>query len=453
MIKSLFLLFILFVTADSILAQNKVVDKIIAQVGDNIILLSDIENQKLQVIQAGLEVSPLMDCNLLEQIMFEELFVNQAKLDSIIISDEQVDSEMENRIRVIQNKMGSREKLEQFYGKSINDIKDEFRSLIKDKLLAQQMQLSITQDINVTPKEVQTYFNALVADSIPFINMKLSFQQIVNYPQITKEDKLIAFKKINDIRMDILVNGKLFETQARINSDDFGSAQLGGKISVTKGMMVSQFESTIYKLKVNEISEIIETEFGYHIIKLISRKGDDYVCLHILKRPEFNNASLDKSAMLMDSCYSLLKENKITWDAAVVAFSNELTTKQNHGIISNPYTGEQSWSMEDLNEIDQQIYLLTDIMEKGDITTPNLYTDLFERKQGIRIVRLMARFPQHKANLNDDYALIKAAAENDKKQRALETWLKLKIGNAYVRIDEDYVNCNFRLDWGVNKNN
>ena len=283
--------------------------------------------------------------------------------------------------------------------------------------------------------------------------MKLSFQQIVNYPQITKEDKLIAFKKISDIRTDIVVNGKLFETQARINSDDFGSAQLGGKITGTKGMMVSQFESTIYKLKVNEISEVIETEFGYHIIKLISRKGDDYICLHILKRPEFNNASLDKSAILMDSCYALLKENKITWDAAVVAFSNDVITKQNHGIISNPYTGEQSWSMEDLNEIDQQIYLLTDAMEKGDITTPNLYTDLFERKQGIRIVRLMARFPQHKANLNDDYALIKAAAENDKKQRALETWLKLKIGNAYVRIDEDYVNCNFRIDWGVNKNN
>lgn len=452
MVKSLILLFILTVAANSV-AQNKVVDKIIAQVGDNIILLSDIENQKLQAVQAGVEVTPIMDCNLLEQIMFEELFVNQAKLDSIIISDEQVDSEMENRIRVIQSKMGSREKLEQFYGKSINDIKDEFRSLIKDKLLAQQMQLTITQDVNVTPKEVQTYFNALVADSIPFINMKLSFQQIVNYPQITKDDKLIAFKKISDIRTDIVANGKLFETQARINSDDFGSAQLGGKISGTKGMMVSQFESTIYKLKINEISEVIETEFGYHIIKLISRKGDDYICLHILKRPEFNNASLDKSAILMDSCYALLKENKITWDAAVVAFSNDVITKQNHGIISNPYTGEQSWSMEDLNEIDQQIYLLTDAMEKGDITTPNLYTDLFERKQGIRIVRLMARFPQHKANLNDDYALIKAAAENDKKQRALENWLKSKIGNAYLRIDEDFVNCNFRLDWGLNKNN
>jgi peptidyl-prolyl cis-trans isomerase SurA len=430
-------------------AQGSVVDKIVAQVGDNIILLSDIEGQKVQAVQAGVVISPMMDCNLLEQMLFEELFVNQAKLDSIIISDEQVDAEMENRIRVIQSKIGSREKLEEFYGKTISQIKDEFRVAIKDKLLAQEMQRSITENISVTPKEVQAYYKNLNADSIPFINMKLSFQQIVNYPQITKADKLIAFNKLSEIRTEIVANGKSFETQARINSDDFGSAQLGGKITGTKGMMVSQFEATVFNLKPLEVSELIETEFGYHIIKLISRKGDDYVCLHILKRPEFNNQSLDISASLMDSCHALLKENKITWDDAVVHFSNDDLTKQNHGIISNPYTGEQTWNMEDLNEIDQQIYLLTDAMEKGDITAPNLYTDLFERKQGIRIVRLMGRYEQHKANLTDDYALIKAAAENDKKQRTLDNWLKGKIGNAYVRIDEDFVNCNFRLDWGL----
>ena len=452
MIKQLFLVALLLVCSADIFAQGKVVDKIIAQVGDNIILLSDIESQKIQAEQAGVVITPMMDCNLLEQIMFEELFVNQAKLDSIIISDEQVDSEMENRIRVIQNKMGSREKLEAFYGKSISDIKDEFRGVIKDKLLAQEMQRSITENVSVTPKEVHAYFNSILVDSIPFINMKLSFQQIVNYPQITKADKLIAYNKLAEIRNDIVVNGKSFETQARINSDDYGSAQLGGKIVGTKGMMVPQFEATVFKLKPNEVSDIIETDFGYHIIKLISRKGDDYVCLHILKRPEFNNSSLDLSATLMDSCYALLKQNKITWDDAVIKFSNDALTKQNHGIITNPYNGDQTWNMEDLNEVDQQIYLLTDAMEKGDITSPNLYADLFERKQGIRIVRLMGRYPQHKANLNDDYALIKAAAENDKKQKALDTWLKSKIGNAFVRIDEDYVNCNFRLDWGVKQN-
>ena len=192
MIKQLFLVALLLVCSADIFAQGKVVDKIIAQVGDNIILLSDIESQKIQAEQAGVVITPMMDCNLLEQIMFEELFVNQAKLDSIIISDEQVDSEMENRIRVIQNKMGSREKLEAFYGKSISDIKDEFRGVIKDKLLAQEMQRSITENVSVTPKEVHAYFNSILVDSIPFINMKLSFQQNVNYPQITKADKLIA---------------------------------------------------------------------------------------------------------------------------------------------------------------------------------------------------------------------------------------------------------------------
>ena len=164
---------------------------------------------------------------------------------------------MENRIRVIQNKMGSREKLEAFYGKSISDIKDEFRGVIKDKLLAQEMQRSITENVSVTPKEVHAYFNSILVDSIPFINMKLSFQQIVNYPQITKADKLIAYNNLAEIRNDIVVNGKSFETQARINSDDYGSAQLGGKIAGTKGMMVPQFEATVFKLRLNEVSEII----------------------------------------------------------------------------------------------------------------------------------------------------------------------------------------------------
>ena len=271
MIKLVLFVLVVFVSSTTLFSQNEVIDKIIAQVGDNIILLSDIESQKIQAVQAGVEVTSMMDCSILEQLMSEELYINQAKLDSLVITDEQVDAEMENRLRVIQSKIGSREKLEAFYGKTITQIKDEFRVVIKDKLLAQEMLRTITENVTVTPKEVHTYFNSLNSDSIPFINMKLSFQQIVNYPQITKDDKLIAFKKIASIRVDIVTNEKSFETQARINSDDYGSAQLGGKITGSRGMMVSQFESTVYKLKVGEVSEIIETEFGYHIIKLISK--------------------------------------------------------------------------------------------------------------------------------------------------------------------------------------
>jgi peptidyl-prolyl cis-trans isomerase SurA len=436
----------LFLATISFAQERKVVDKIVAQVGDNIILMSDLEAQKLQAIQAGITVTKEMDCTVLEELMYNELLLNQAKLDSIEVSDEQVDSEMENRLRVLEEQIGGREKLEQFYGKSVTQIKEEFRPIIKDRLLSQEMERTITADITVTPKEVSDFFSKIPKDSIPLINAQLSFQQIVHYPEITKADKKRAYDQLSEIRKNIL-GGKSFDTQARIHSMDPGSAPQGGKITASRGMMVPPFEAAVFSLEVGNISDVFESSYGYHIVKLLDRKGDDYVCQHILIIPEYTNEALEYSALKMDSCYALLKENKITWDDAVTRFSNDEMTKQNKGIITNPITGEQTWDMEDLNQVDQQIFLLTDNMEKGDITNPNLYVDIYERKQGIRIVRLMDRKPQHLANLKDDYALIKRAAENDKKQRTINNWIKTKIGNAYVRIDESYQDCQFRNPW------
>lgn len=436
----------LFLATISFAQERKVVDKIVAQVGDNIILMSDLEAQKLQAIQAGMAVTKEMDCTVLEELMYNELLLNQAKLDSIEVSDEQVDSEMENRLRVLEEQIGGREKLEQFYGKSVTQIKEEFRPIIKDRLLSQEMERTITADITVTPKEVSDFFSKIPKDSIPLINAQLSFQQIVHYPEITKADKKRAFDQLSEIRKNI-IGGKSFDTQARIHSMDPGSAPQGGKITASRGMMVPPFEAAVFSLEVGDISDVFESSYGYHIVKLLDRKGDDYVCQHILIIPEYTNEALEYSALKMDSCYALLKENKITWDDAVARFSNDEMTKQNKGIITNPISGEQTWDMEDLNQVDQQIFLLTDNMEKGDITNPNLYVDIYERKQGIRIVRLMDRKPQHLANLKDDYALIKRAAENDKKQRTINNWIKTKIGNAYVRIDESFQDCQFRNPW------
>jgi peptidyl-prolyl cis-trans isomerase SurA len=436
----------LFLAPISFAQERKVVDKIVAQVGDNIILMSDLEAQKLQAIQAGMTVTKEMDCTVLEELMYNELLLNQAKLDSIEVSDEQVDSEMENRLRVLEEQIGGREKLEQFYGKSVTQIKEEFRPIIKDRLLSQEMERTITADITVTPKEVSDFFSKIPKDSIPLINAQLSFQQIVHYPEITKADKKRAFDQLSEIRKNI-IGGKSFDTQARIHSMDPGSAPQGGKITASRGMMVPPFEAAVFSLEVGDISDVFESSYGYHIVKLLDRKGDDYVCQHILIIPEYTNEALEYSALKMDSCYALLKENKITWDDAVARFSNDEMTKQNKGIITNPISGEQTWDMEDLNQVDQQIFLLTDNMEKGDITNPNLYVDIYERKQGIRIVRLMDRKPQHLANLKDDYALIKRAAENDKKQRTINNWIKTKIGNAYVRIDESFQDCQFRNPW------
>lgn len=427
--------------------QNAIViDKIVAQIGDEVILLSDIQAQKLQMMQAGMEVNKDSDCMLLEELMFQKLLINQALLDSIAVSDEQVDAEMENRLRMIEKQIGGRQKLEEFYGKSVSQIKKEFSEDIRNQLLAQEMERTITSDVKISPRDVEKFYKSLPKDSIPFINAQLSFQQIVYYPEVTSEDKKAAFDKLKAIHKDIL-NGKSFSTQARIHSMDPGSAQLGGEIKATRGMMVKPFESAVFSLQPGEVSDVFETTYGYHIVKLIERKGDDYTCQHILIIPEFKPKAIEQAAHKIDSCYTLLKEGKITWDEAVAKYSNDEATMQNRGIITNPITGEQTWDMEDLNQVDQQIYLLTDQMEVGDISQPNLYVDLFERKQGVRIVRLMERTKPHLANLTDDYPLIQRATESDKKQKVLSEWIQIKIQNAYVKIDPEMQDCGFKNKW------
>lgn len=436
----------------SYFAQNdkKVINKIVAQVGDQIILLSDVEERKLQFIINNPKALAPTECEVLEQLMMEELLYNQSLNDSLIVSEEAVESELEMRFRVaIEEKFnGDRAKMEEVYGKTISQLKEELRGQIKKKMLAQEMEQSLVSKISVTPKEVAAFFNKIPKDSIPLINMKMSFQQIVNYPAILNEDKEKARQKLLDIQKEL--TNENFELMCKIHSDDISSAVNGGIIEASRGMMVPQFESMALSLKPGEISEIVETQFGYHILLLIERKGDDYICRHILKKPSYSKQAFKKSADKVDSAYTKLKMNQITWEQAVIAYSNDEMTRENKGIITNPYTGEQTWEMDQLNEIDQQIYLITDRMEKGNISKPSIYNDIYERKDGVRIVRLMNRIPAHKANLNDDYALIKLAAENDKKTNTINDWINSKVTSSYLRVDENYMNCTFKSNWKSN---
>ncbi len=443
--------FLLFFITSLTFAQQKplTLEKIVAQIGENVILKSDIESQKAQDIDSVNHKTPNQDCEILEKLLMQNLFLNQAELDSIKISDAQVDGEMENRLRVIEQQIGGRQKMEEFYNKTVTQIKNEFRPLIKKRLMTEEMQRQIAGATNITPKEIEEYYKNLPSDSIPFINAKISIQQIVVFPKITQEDRQITINKLKDIRADIL-QGKSFETQARIHSQDPGSALQGGQMTASRGMMVPPFEAAVFGLKPGEISNVFETDYGYHIVQLIERKGDDYTCRHILLVPEFNRQSLTDASSKMEECYSKLKQNQITWEQAVLQYSNDNNTRHNKGIITNPITGEQGWSMEDLNQIDQQIFILTNALNAGDLTTPSLYFDFNEKKQGIRIVRLMNRVGPHKANLEQDYTLIQRATENDKKERILSNWIKTKIGNAYIRIDKEYENCNYKYSWKTN---
>lgn len=427
--------------------ELKVINKIVAQIGDEIVLLNELEERRIQFIVSNPESPEPNRCELLKQLILEELLYNQALVDSLVISDEAVESELELRFRIaVEEKFkGDREKLEKAYGKTVDQLKDDLRGIIKKQLLSKEMEQTLIADVSVTPKEVATFFNSFPIDSIPLINMKLSFQQIVNYPKITKEDKEKAKNALIEVQKELTTEN--FELMARIHSDDLSSSVNGGLIEASRGMMVPEFEATAMSLKSGEISDIIETQFGYHILLLIDRKGDDYVCQHILKKPTYSKTSFKYSADMVDSAYNLLKENAITWEDAVYKYSNDKLTKENRGIISNPYTGEQTWEMDQLNQIDQQIYLITDKMEKGDVSPPSFYNDIYERKDGIRIVRLMERIPAHKANLDDDYSLIKMAAENNKKSKLIDEWINSKMGNIYLKIDEEFITCDFVEPW------
>lgn len=436
------------------LAQPKVIDKIVAQVGDNIILYSELSDPAAKADASKQLAKNFDSCSYLEELMYRCLLANQAELDSVVVSDEQVDSEMENRLRSIEAQMkgiktedGQPMSIEAYYGKTRTEIKEEFREIIRKRLKGQEVERGITKDLSVSPREVEEFFKNQPVDSIPFINTQLSFQQIVIFPVVTKNDKDLARRTLEDIRTEIVKENKNFGTMAKIHSMDPGSAREGGLIEASRGMMVKPFEQMAYSMKEGEVSPVFETEYGYHILKLLQMKGDDYVCQHILIVPEFSHDSLESAGRRVDECFHALKENRITWDEAVKKYSNDPNTKNNRGVLTNPITGEQLWDIEDVNQVDPQMFQLTDVLEKGEITTPTLYNDFMERKQGIRIVRLMDRTTPHKANLTDDYVLIMNAAEAEKKQKVVDQWISSKIKTAYIRIDDQYRTCKFRNNW------
>lgn len=430
-------------------AQNyKTIDKIIAQVGDKVILLSDLEQQKIQARINEVKITRELECQILEEMLYSRLLLNQALLDSVEISDAMVDGEMENNLRVIEQQIGGKENFEKFYGKSYSQIKEEFRERMREKLLSQEMERQITADISVTPKEVEDFFKSLPLDSLPFINSKLGFQQIVIYPDITQEDKNREFEFLNKLKQEIMDGNTTFSSAAILHSEDPGSASNGGYYEATRGMMVPQFEATAFSLKPGEVSEVFETDYGYHIMQLVDRKGNDYTCRHILRVAKSSNKSKIAAAYKIDSCYQDLFNKRLTWEEAVTKYSNDENTKFNNGTIMNPYTGETVWSVENLNQIDPQIFSVTDRMKEGEFSKPGIYDkNPINQTEGYRIIRLVSRTAPHRANLNQDYTLIKSATEQDKKQRVMNNWIDSKIPNAYIKIDPEFANCSFQNNW------
>jgi peptidyl-prolyl cis-trans isomerase SurA len=432
---------------------GKTIDKIVAQVGDNIVLYSELQGQKRAMMENGVPITENTECELIEQMLYQFLLVNQAELDSVVISDEQIDAETENRIRAIEAKMkgqydenGDPITFESYYGKSKNAVKQEFRDAIGKRMKGQEVERGITGAISVSPREVELFFNSIPKDSLPYINSQLTFQQIGIFPVITREDKERRKKELEELRTRIVNKRISFRTAAIQLSDDLGTAQFGGRIEATLGQMVPSFEQTALSLRPGEISQVFQSEYGYHIMEMVELKGDDYIVNHILFSVKPSTESENEAAIKMEECYKALLANEITWEQAVVKYSND-RNKENNGFIMNPYTGELKWSIENINQVDPEMFILTDALEKNQISSPMIFTDFMERTKGFRIVRLNDRTQPHIANLTDDYDLFRSLAEEKKKNDAILAWINSRMNTAYIRIDKDYDSCVFHSDW------
>jgi peptidyl-prolyl cis-trans isomerase SurA len=441
------LLVVLTLLGFSLLAQNDkgmVIDEVIAVVGKNFILHSDIESQYLQVkMQYGLAEGGFpLRCNLLENMMFQKLLVNQAMVDSVIVTEAQVDERIERNLRYFISQFGSRAKLEEYYKKSFSEIKEELKDPVKDQLLSEIMQERITQNVVVTPGEVKAYFEEIPVDSLPLIPAEYELQEIVKIPQITEKETMDARARLNGFR-DRILKGESFTTLAVLYSEDPGSMTKGGELGFfARGDMYPEFEAAAFSLKPGEISPIVKTKAGFHILQLIERRGEMINVRHLLIQPKPSTQTIMEAKLLLDSVYTLILENKMTVDSAAKVFS-DYPSKNSGGTMINPYTGTALFEAEHL---DKSLIFAVERLKMGEISKPlPMSTD--EGKNAYRLVYLKNIRPPHKANMRDDYDKIQRAALENKKAEVIEKWMNDKIKNTYIKIKAPYDACDFDNKW------
>ena len=437
--KYILIVFLLF--SSQIFAQKEI-DGVRAIVGNEIILTSDIETQYQQYLAQGYTNREEIKCQIIEDLLYQKLLLNQAKIDSLEISEQEIESELEKRIRYFVGQVGSKEKLEEFYGKSIIEIKSEFRDLINEQLLSQRMQGSITADVKATPSEVKTYFNNLAKDSLPTIEAEVEISQIVLKPEISQQEKERVKNKLKSFK-ERLQNGEDFKVLAALYSDDPGSAKNGGELGfVGRGDLVPAFEAAAYKLKRDEISNIIKSEFGYHIIQLIERRGEQINVRHILLKPKVSSTQLMELKSEIEDIAKQITDGKLTFEKAALDFSDD-ESKNNEGLLINPNSGSSMFILKDL---DPALYFVIEKMSENEISAP-MIIQTEDGSKAYRLVKLRKKTIAHRANLIDDYDKIQNAALSEKKQETINDWLEEKIAKTYIKLGDSLKDCTFDHKW------
>ena len=449
--KTILSLCLIFSFSTSVIkAQTNVIDQVIWVVGDESILLSEVEEQKMRAIYENTPIQGDPNCVVPEQIAIQKLYLHQASLDSITVNESSVLSQVEQRINYFIAQIGSKEKMEEYFKKNTISLREDLKEMVRNQQIIQQMQQKLVGGLKSTPAEVRRYYNNLPTDSVPLVPVQVEIQIISLEPPVTISETNRIKEKLRDFTERINSGAGDFSVLARLYSEDTESAKRGGELGfMGRGQLVPEFSAAAFNLMdTKKVSRIVQTEFGYHIIQLIEKRGDRINCRHILLKPKVSFDEKEKAIHQLDSIANLIRSDKLKFEQAVLAFSQDKNTAMNAGLMLNEKSGTSKYEYQDLNpEIAKVVYG----MNVGEVSKPIIMMNRATNKEVVAVVKLKSKVENHKANLADDYQMIKTIYDNKSKQEFLNNWIIKKQQETFISIDPAWANCKFQYPGWVKK--
>jgi peptidyl-prolyl cis-trans isomerase SurA len=422
--------------------QESVIDEIVWVVGDEAILRSDVEEQRMRFQYEGTKVEGDPYCFIPEQLALQKLFLDQAKIDSVYADEASVSSQVDMRINYLISQVGSKEKLEEYFGKPLHALKEELREMVKNQQIVQQMQKKIVGDVKCTPAEIRRFVSKIPQDSIPTIPTQVEVQILIVEPKVSKEAIEEVKSRLREFRTRVESGESEFSTLAILYSEDTESAKRGGEIGfMGKGQLVPEYADVAFAMQdKKKLSKIVESEFGFHLIQLIDKSGDRVNTRHILMKPRPSLSEKDMAAKRLDSIADVVRKEVMNFDQAVSFYSSDKNTRNSFGLLTNPKSGDSKFQMQDLpQEVAKVVYG----MNVGEISKPFSMIGS-NGKEVFAIVKLKSKTLPHKANMTDDFVLMKNIYQQKKSADKLNDWIREKQKDIYVRIDPKWRNCEFQ---------
>ncbi len=443
--SKVYALWVLLLASVSAFGQNNVIDEVVWVVGDEAILKSDVESARLDAQYQGVKFDGDPYCIIPEQLAIKKLFMHQAELDSIEVTEQEIMGHLEREMNRYIDQIGSKEKMEEYFNKTSVQIREMIRDNIREFLTVERMKAQIKGDINIVPADVRRYFKNLPQDSIPYVPTQVEVQIITFEPKIPQEEIERVKKTLRDYTERIEKGEISFGTLARLYSEDPGSARRGGEYGFQgKGEVVPEFANVVFNLTdPKKVSKVFETEYGYHIAQLIEKRGDRVSYRHILMKPRVEEKDLEASILRLDSIANEIRNEKFTFDEAATYLSQDKDTRNNHGLMVNPNSGTARFEMQDLAQVSQEVAKVVHGLKVGEISDAFTMVNL-KGKEICAIVKLKARIDGHKATIAEDYQRLKSIVQERLGEEKLEKWIREKQKNTYVRINENWVKCDFK---------